>query len=222
MASDNQPISDKRRRLFKALSAAPVVATLRPGEALANSSAFQCAASLRKIQIQPFINQNNTPTSCAVAVGEDCTIEGIIYRKVHYWNKGNENFGNSLTGYCKDAWDSLPQRIVQIPIFPGGTLKLVDLQFSGTQGTATPVPNGVFSPIPEISVDSNNAQLIVSDPTDSAECFRRNALTGLAAYVGQTVDDEAWTAKASFHSTAFKTAISEPTLEPIKAWHTAA
>jgi hypothetical protein len=42
MASQDDQISDKRRRLFKALSAAPVVATLRPGEALANTSAFQC------------------------------------------------------------------------------------------------------------------------------------------------------------------------------------
>jgi hypothetical protein len=42
MASQDDQISDKRRRLFKALSAAPVVATLRPGEALANASLRQC------------------------------------------------------------------------------------------------------------------------------------------------------------------------------------
>ena len=42
MAAHDDKISDNRRRLFKALSAAPVVATLRPGSAVASSSAFQC------------------------------------------------------------------------------------------------------------------------------------------------------------------------------------
>ena len=35
MAAHDEKISQNRRRLFKALSAAPVVATLSPGEALA-------------------------------------------------------------------------------------------------------------------------------------------------------------------------------------------
>jgi hypothetical protein len=48
MSSKDDQISSNRRRLFKALSAAPVVATLRPGEALANTSAFQCIANLNK------------------------------------------------------------------------------------------------------------------------------------------------------------------------------
>ncbi len=38
MAAHDDKISDNRRRLFKALSAAPVVMTLRPGEALAGSN----------------------------------------------------------------------------------------------------------------------------------------------------------------------------------------
>jgi hypothetical protein len=42
MATQDNQISDKRRRLFKALSAAPAVATLGSGEALANSSSVQC------------------------------------------------------------------------------------------------------------------------------------------------------------------------------------
>jgi hypothetical protein len=49
---DNQ-VSEKRRRLFKALSAAPVVATLRPGEALANSSSFQCVQIVRERFFDP-------------------------------------------------------------------------------------------------------------------------------------------------------------------------
>jgi hypothetical protein len=45
---DDDKVSDNRRRLFKALSAAPVVMTLRPGEALANTSAFQCLVTARE------------------------------------------------------------------------------------------------------------------------------------------------------------------------------
>lgn len=53
MAAHDDKISNNRRRLFKALSAVPVVATLRPGEALANSSAFQCVAKVRAENFSP-------------------------------------------------------------------------------------------------------------------------------------------------------------------------
>lgn len=42
MAAHDEKISNNRRRLFKALSAAPVVATLRPGAAMAGTSSYQC------------------------------------------------------------------------------------------------------------------------------------------------------------------------------------
>lgn len=42
MAAHDETISQNRRKLFKALSAAPVVATLAPGQAAAQQSAFQC------------------------------------------------------------------------------------------------------------------------------------------------------------------------------------
>lgn len=42
MAAHDEKISQNRRKLFKALSAAPVVATLAPGQAAAQASAFQC------------------------------------------------------------------------------------------------------------------------------------------------------------------------------------
>lgn len=47
MAVQNDKVSEKRRRLFKALSAVPVVTTLRPGSALAAQSSMQCAAKNR-------------------------------------------------------------------------------------------------------------------------------------------------------------------------------
>ncbi len=53
MAAQDDKISENRRRLFKALSAAPVVATLRPGT-LAAGSAYQCAAPLRELDLATF------------------------------------------------------------------------------------------------------------------------------------------------------------------------
>lgn len=87
MASDNQPISDKRRRLFKALSAAPVVATLRPGEALARMSSYQCAAQDMGHPDRLFYLANSTP---APAVAESyCSAPGTAgcywYDKRYYW-----------------------------------------------------------------------------------------------------------------------------------------
>jgi len=46
MAAHEEKISGKRRKLFKALSAAPAVVTLSPGSALATDSAFQCALKI--------------------------------------------------------------------------------------------------------------------------------------------------------------------------------
>lgn len=46
MSAPDDKISSNRRRLFKALSTAPVVMTLKPGAALANASAYQCAGKI--------------------------------------------------------------------------------------------------------------------------------------------------------------------------------
>lgn len=50
MAAEDNEISPKRRRLFKALSTAPVVMTLQSGSAMATASAFNC---LDNKQIKP-------------------------------------------------------------------------------------------------------------------------------------------------------------------------
>jgi hypothetical protein len=63
MASKDDQISDKRRRLFKALSAAPIVATLRPGEALASHSAYQCAAKIADPAQDPNLDPDNYSSS---------------------------------------------------------------------------------------------------------------------------------------------------------------
>jgi hypothetical protein len=54
------------------LSAAPVVATLRPGEALANSSAFQCAAKIRD-------------DLTLIPVVDDPSTDGFVRRELFSW-----------------------------------------------------------------------------------------------------------------------------------------
>jgi hypothetical protein len=53
MSAHEEQISQNRRRLFKALSVTPVVATLSPGSAVAGHSAYQCAAKLRTDTLVP-------------------------------------------------------------------------------------------------------------------------------------------------------------------------
>ena len=61
MAAHKENVSQNRRRLFKALSATPVVATLSPGSAIASHSAYQCAANLRDEPL-PSPGPNDAPT----------------------------------------------------------------------------------------------------------------------------------------------------------------
>jgi len=77
MAAHDDKISDNRRRLFKALSAAPVVMTLRPGSALANASAYQCAANIP----DPTTLSYGTET-VPVCEGEGC----YAYQPRPYWD----------------------------------------------------------------------------------------------------------------------------------------
>jgi hypothetical protein len=53
MSAHEEKVSQNRRRLFKALSATPIVATLSPGSAIAGHSAYQCAANLRNEPLMP-------------------------------------------------------------------------------------------------------------------------------------------------------------------------
>ena len=75
MAAHDDKISDNRRKLFKALSAAPVVMTLRPGAALATASAYQCLA-------------NKDADVFIAAPANECTdeIDCFAYELLTYWN----------------------------------------------------------------------------------------------------------------------------------------
>jgi hypothetical protein len=78
MAAHDEKISSNRRRLFKALSATPVVLTLRPGSALANSSIVQCLADgfASDAGTQDFV-----PSGASCSQGDDC----FAYAPLTYW-----------------------------------------------------------------------------------------------------------------------------------------
>jgi hypothetical protein len=92
MSSKDDQISSNRRRLFKALSAAPVVATLRPGEALANTSAYQCAEN---------IVNGNTPLT---EMGPNTVTDGFWAMSFPYYPKTNtDGFFVKITGSFNDS-----------------------------------------------------------------------------------------------------------------------
>ncbi len=80
MAAHNEKISNKRRRLFKALSTVPVVMTLRPGSALANQSAFQCLDTGENIADWHDASWPDINDPCPE--GEIC----YAYERRYYWD----------------------------------------------------------------------------------------------------------------------------------------
>lgn len=81
MAAHDDKISTNRRRLFKALSSVPVVMTLRPGSALANSSAYQCVTEIaaRPDPVNLF-HPNTMPGACSDS--DLC----YAYQERKYWD----------------------------------------------------------------------------------------------------------------------------------------
>ena len=91
MAARDEKISNNRRRLFKALSAAPVVATLKPGSALATSSAYQCLNSGH--DISNWHPDDWTHVNDACTGGEPCYV--YEYRNYIDTNDVNPHRGRS-------------------------------------------------------------------------------------------------------------------------------
>lgn len=81
MSAHEEKISNKRRKLFKALSAVPVVATFGPGEALANTSSIQCAAKIRAGD--PAINIPDLVTG--IKDNDGTEQEGVFVRNRTAW-----------------------------------------------------------------------------------------------------------------------------------------
>ncbi len=95
-ADDENKISENRRRLFKALSTAPVVMTLRPGQVLANASAFQCLDTPPPFPTTPVYLQPGLPSDCIETDG-GC----LAYVERFYWDK------SMLSGAPESYWDEV-------------------------------------------------------------------------------------------------------------------
>lgn len=99
MAADDDKISTNRRRLFKALSAAPVVATLRPGEVLAGASALQCLD-----------NGSETIDAFLKDATRGDTYGRYLYEYHSWWKYGSNGIGD-----CPDVFkNSASRKIVEI------------------------------------------------------------------------------------------------------------
>ena len=120
MAAQEEKISGKRRKLFKALSAAPAVVTLSPGSALATDSAFQCALKIADSTSDPNLTQpgpvvtegfvNTTLIHWVIAEGEgvddengdpipcsiDSSIEFIVEIAGEFYDNANPGVPTSL------------------------------------------------------------------------------------------------------------------------------
>lgn len=195
MAAHDEQISTNRRRLFKALSVAPVVTALKPGAALANSSAYQCAAKARQVPPQNWYPQ--VPGN-AVAVGNDIyTVDGFFFRRSYYWVKSElktpSEFDSNIPvptddSICAAERAALPSIIV-----------LADGVYVGFEDTgAVPEPSSQVLNVRPVQ----DAAAKAYDP-DALEVFAQghsdpcgfifNRLEGLFSYVGFTNGAEtAW------------------------------
>ena len=144
MAVHNDKISKKRRDLFKALSAVPVVSTLTPGSALAAQSSMQCAAKLREEFPDPPLGP----------VDAGSVTNPFIYAELRYWiltvaditdpnPKPGESGIKDLTGILIDPAD-LPLTIVEVvadainwPDSPAGLYLLDGTSFDDLFTTGT-------------------------------------------------------------------------------------
>ena len=155
MAAHDDQISNNRRRLFKALSTAPVVMTLRPGTAAA-SSAYQCVAKLPSPQQ---LWKPSTVSDCGDGI--DC----YVYQERRYWDV-------SECGYVGD-----PAIVVEtqpgiyftgagepasVTLHPSGGLKQftvgVESYTCGTTGRGIPSEDGLFLVVGEAQPSVDEAE----------------------------------------------------------------
>jgi hypothetical protein len=95
MSANDEKISANRRRLFKALSAAPVVLTLRPGSALANTSIVQCLEDGFAAEIG---SEDFLPTGSLCRQGD--TNNCFAYKQLYYWEVPEQ--APTATAFCGD------------------------------------------------------------------------------------------------------------------------
>jgi hypothetical protein len=197
MSAPEDKISGNRRRLFKALSAAPVVAVLKPGAALANASAFQCAAKLR---VAPPPNWIAGIPATAVSVGDGIyTIDGFFFRSATFWLK--ENLKRPI-----EIDPSLPPRTGQACTAARALVRGVVVDFDGTflsfdDSAAVPVP---YVELVNVRISASNPDVLevfrTDLPNQTPPCgYMLDGQKGLFSYVGFTDNnDAAWNQSGFF------------------------
>jgi hypothetical protein len=110
MAAHEDKISNNRRKLFKALSTAPVVATLSPGSALATQSAYQCLT--KAVDMPPANLYHRIDPGCS---NDLC----YVYQEKDFWEVPLNTSGGGggttefdTTGWPQAAIDLIGQTIV--------------------------------------------------------------------------------------------------------------
>lgn len=161
MSANDKNISNNRRKLFKALSTAPVVMTLKPGAALANASAYQCLSSGQNISNWHQYTWPHINDPCGT--GETC----YAYQ---YRNYLDTSEGVAISGInCP----SLHQIIIEVG--GDGSEKYLDF----TRNLATPY----------IGIDLEDPSKRVLKNAAGVVCVKRIPVRrGLFALVGHQVD----------------------------------
>ena len=178
MAAHDDKISTNRRRLFKALSSVPVVMTLRPGSALANSSAYQCVRKARE-EHSGYHWKDKTMSghfsSCdSHDMCKDDT-DGMLFKRLNYWHTTDQNDVIEVT----DASVGCPEMVVEME---DGAL--VDLS------TGQPVP----SHIRKGGLSGDGRQILevtkIDGSGNTVVCRKVVSQKGYGAYVGHTSNND--------------------------------
>ncbi len=164
MEARNDKISDKRRRLFKALSVAPVVATLRPGSALATASAYQCLTKGHDI--------SDWHEYTWAQINDPCSVDGEACYAYEYRNYIDTREGVPVDGR---TCPGLHPIIVEV----GGDGSEVYMDWAGADAS------------PFININNNYPHLRNVRNADGLVCVKKIPVRrGLFAVVGHTNDDQ--------------------------------
>lgn len=143
-ADDENKISENRRRLFKALSTAPVVMTLRPGQALANASAFQCLSTpptaTTPVYLQPLPGDCSEADAGCLAYVERVYFDNLSLSnaQLNYWNRV---IGNNSIIVQTDLTDPSVLYVVNMDTFAGSPFD------AGANGFALDSNNNLLVPV---------------------------------------------------------------------------
>lgn len=186
MAAHDDKISTNRRNLFKALSTAPVVMTLRPGSAFASESAFQCLAKIRRDVSVP-------PGPVAAPV------DNLLYADLDYWLIDEESRikvdGVAVSTDGLTLPYPIPFLVVRMPAAQGGGMYATSGQIVGDEA------NGVLFETPH-EIDAGTGELVLKN-SDGEVCIRADVTQGYFALVGVSAAGGGLTEDGQFSEIGF-------------------